>query len=719
MYNIIYKFPIHMLFLLAACGSHDRIEIDLNREEYRTWSTYLGDKEGTQYSALDQINRDNVHTLEVAWTYSTGDTLPNGRTTIQSNPIVIDGILHGTTPLLKAFAIKSDTGEELWTFDPFEGEEPAARGVNRGFAYWTDGEGDRRLYYVARYHLYSVNADTGELIEEFGDGGAVDFRMGLGRDMSDRHVTYTSPGIVHNDLLIKGLTTTEHMDGAPGHIRAYDVRTGEIVWRFNTIPEPGEYGYETWPPSAWTYSGGANNWAGMSLDEERGIVYIPTGSPTFDFYGGNRLGKNLFGNTLLALDAASGERIWHYQIVRHDLWDYDLSTPPNLVTIRRNGKLVDAVVQLTKHGFAFVFDRETGEPLFPIEEMDAPPSDLPGEKAWSTQPAPVKPEPFARQIFTEEDLAKLSPESHAAILEEFQTLRSNYRLWEPPSLDDTVIFPGLNGGALWGGAAFDPETGVLYINSTDLAVIVTMIEVDHGETAIPPGERIYTVHCAVCHGSDRAGDVAGEFPSLLHLEETYSDQQIGDIIRDGQGIMPSFGHFSDEDIASLVAYLNGVETVSESDDSSEVLNVMDDPINLPFARVTRRFRDPEGYPANKPPWGTLNAIDLHTGDYLWSIPFGEFKELTERGIPITGTENFGGPVVTAGGLLFIGATQDEKFRAYDKTTGEVLWETVLPAGGYATPAIYEIDGKQYVVIAAGGGRGTKSGDSFIAFSLPE
>ncbi len=700
-----------LLLICSGCES-DYLYDYTDSEGFYTWSSFLGDKAASQYSLLDQINIDNVHELEVAWTFSTGDLIDGTRTEIQVNPIIIDDILYGTTPLKKAFALHADTGELIWMFGPFEGEEPRSRGVNRGVAYWTDGDDDRRIFYVAGPRLYSIHADTGEPATEFGENGSLDFAVGLDREGMDIQVTATSPGIVHDDLLIYG---SRVFGRAPGHIRAFNTRTGDIEWIFRTIPYPGDYGYETWPPDAWTRVGNTNSWPGMSLDEERRIVYAPVASPGHDFYGGDRLGRNLFGSSLVALDADTGELIWYFQFVRHDIWDYDPPAAPNLITIERDGRMVDAVSQTTKTGHVFVFDRETGEPLFPMTEEEVPPSDLIGEEVWPTQPVPVLPEPFARQQFREEDITDISPESHQAVLERYREIRTESR-WDPPSTQGTLIFPGFDGGAEWGGAAFDPETGVLYVNSNEMPWILEMVEIEPEDAGpIHAGQRIYALNCAVCHGSEReAAERYGNIPSLIDLEGRMDSGQVASVIRNGQGAMPPFRHLSEDEVIALSDYLlNRTDSESQDIDFSDATQ-----IPYTFTGYNRWF-DPEGYPAIKPPWGTLNAIDLNTGEYLWRIPLGEFEELTERGIPQTGTENYGGPVVTAGGVLFIGATQDEKFRAFNKATGELLWETDLPAGGYATPATYEVDGRQYIVIAAGGGKmGTKSGDTYVAFSLP-
>lgn len=704
---------VSALLILLGCTNRDSDPVvDLNHEQYRTWHSFLGDKEASQYSSLDQITRENVDQLEVAWTFSTGDLVEGERTEIQANPLIIDGILYGTTPLKKAFALRADTGELLWMFDPFEGEEPRSRGVNRGFATWSDNNGNRNLYYVAGHRLYAIDAATGTPRAGFGENGSLNFSVGLDRDAMDIRVTATSPGIVYDDLLIHG---SRVYNLTPGHIRAFNVHTGEIAWTFRTIPYPSDYGYDTWPADAWTRIGNTNSWAGMSLDVERGIVYAPIASPGHDFYGGDRIGTNLFGSSLVALDAATGERIWHYQFVRHDIWDYDPPAAPNLVTIERNGKMVDAVAQITKTGHVFVFDRETGEPLFPMTEEEVPNSDLIGEVTLPSQPVPVLPKPFARQTFREEDITDISPESHQAILERYREIRSANR-WEPPSTQGTLIFPGFDGGGEWGGAAFDPETGVLYVNSNEMPWILQMVELDEKDQEVSQAEQIYALNCAVCHGSNRTGVQHGANPSLVNIGERLDRDELYEVITAGRGVMPGFSYLNDEELDAIIEFLND----PDAPDVNPVEITMSNAPQVPYTHTGyNRFLDPEGYPAIKPPWGTLNAIDLNSGEHLWNIPFGEFEELTERGIPQTGTENYGGPVVTAGGLIFIGATQDEKFRAFDKSNGEILWETTLPAGGYATPAVYEVDGRQFVVIAAGGGKmGTKSGDTYVAFSLP-
>ncbi len=706
--------------LLAACRLSASTEETPEEPQfdYRGWSVYGGDKGNTHYSSLTQINRSKVDQLEVAWVYHTGDRRVDPPSTIECNPIIVDGVLYATSPLLKAFALDAATGEEIWMFDPFK-ENENARGTNRGVTYWESEDGDdERILYVAGSKLYALDAETGRPIISFGKGGWIDLHEGLDRNISDEaFISASSPGIIYENLIIMGSWVREGPGpAAPGHIRAYDVKTGERVWIFHTIPHPGEFGYETWPEEAWKHVGGANDWSGMSLDKARGWVFISTGSPTYDFWGGDRKGKNLFANSVVALDAATGEYIWHFQIVHHDLLDRDLPAPPMLVTVTHDGERVEAVAQITKTGHVFLFNRETGEPLFPVVERPVPASDLEGEAAWPTQPLPVKPPPFAWQRFTEDQITNISPEAHAYVKKRYEAVRCGGP-YVPPSTQGTIVFPGMNGGAEWGGGAFDPETGILYVNAKNLPYLLTMVRPGGSEEdvlSMSEGELTYRIHCAGCHGLDRKGDPP-LFPSLIVVPEKYAKPEVKKIIRDGLGRMPGFSRLTNEEVNALVAYL-----YDEEEKTSQAVSKEKDKFRYPYVHTGwKTFTGPKGYPAVKPPWGTLTAIDMDVGEIAWQVPLGEFPEHIARGLPPTGTPNLGGPIVTAGGLVFIGATMDKKLHAFDAATGEVLWEYKLPAGGYATPATYLIDGRQYVVIAAGGGgkHGTAAGDAYVAFTL--
>ena len=695
------------LFLAFAC--------DNNKGAHQRWSIYRGDAANTAYSSLDEINKENVSQLEVAWTYHTKDAEEGNRSAIQCNPIIVNGMMYFTSPKLKLIAVDPASGKEIWKFDPFSGQE--ATGVNRGVTYWEDGK-EKRIFLSAGSYLYALNADDGNLISAFGKDGAVDLREGLGREPAKLAVAASSPGIIFKDLLIQGTAVGEGYDAAPGFIRAYDVRTGRIAWTFHTIPQPGEAGYDTWPDGAYQETGGVNNWAGMSVDEDRGIVYIPTGSPAFDFYGGNRKGKNLYGNCLLALEAATGKLVWYNQLVHHDLWDYDLPAPPNLLTLTHDGKKIDAVAQVTKMGMIFVFNRETGESLFPIEERPVPPSALLGEEVWSTQPFPVKPPPFSRHTFTEADITDLSPEANRFVKEKLKEAKFG-SIYVPPDTKGVVQFPGTRGGAEWGGAAVDPEHGIMYVNANEIPMLISMkqIEVEGQEEFLASaGRRIYALNaCTSCHGADRVG--TNVYPSLQNLAKNRTEKEIATVLKKGKGQMPAFPNLTDDDMDALLAFLF---------DKNDLKNPKFVNVKNPAERKYRYahsgwnvLTDQDGYPGVKPPWGTLNAIDLNKGEILWKVTLGFHPELIEKGLPPTGTQNFGGPAVTAGGLIFIGATKDKKFRAFDKDTGEILWEHELPAGGNATPSVYAVNGKQYVVIAAGGGGrvGTESSDSYVAFAL--
>ena len=670
---------------------------------YEGWTHYGGSPDQTRYSSLRQIDKSNVSRLGVAWTYDSGET--GG---LQTQPIVVDDVLFGYTPTHKTFALRADTGERLWIFDP----KIQGRGANRGLMYWSSGD-DRRVFAAVDQYLYALDARTGQPIPAFAENGRIDLRAGLGRDPQTQSIRLTSPGVIFKDTVIIGGRVSEDLPASPADIRAYDVRTGKLKWAFHTIPHPGETGYETWSKDSWTINGGANSWPGMALDERRGIVYVPTGSAAADFYGANRAGDNLYANCLLALNAETGARIWSFQFVRHDIWDRDAPAPPGLVTLRRDGRTVDAVVQTTKHGYVFVFDRVNGKPLYPIEYRKFPSSTVPGEVAADTQPIPVAPKPFARQVLDESMLTTRTPEAHRWAVEQLRTFE-NGGLFVPLSVGrQTVIFPGFDGGAEWGGSAIDPTTGVLYVNANDIAWTGGLAPSDSGRG----GRGIYLQHCASCHRDDRAG-TPPSIPSLVGVGARRTRAEVETIIERGAGRMPGFPTIQGDDMRGVVDYLLG------GDESGEARSAAaSEPAILPY-RFTgyQKFLDPEGYPAVAPPWGTLSAIDLNTGKHAWQIPLGEYPELAAQGMKNTGTENYGGPIVTAGGLLFIGATNfDRKFRAFDRATGKLLWETTPPFSGNATPATYQVGGRQFVAIAAGGGKGRRgepSGGTYVAFALP-
>lgn len=666
------------------------------------WSAYNGGVDGDHDSPLAQINRANVHNLRLAWRYDTGET-----GNIETNPLIIGGRLFACTPGGRIFALDAATGHRLWQFDPgVQNSQPS-----RGLSYWSDGR-HARLFAGVMNYLYALDPATGRPLPDFGEHGRIDLRKGLRPRQSYRQqsIALTTPGLVYRDLIIVGGRNPETHPAPPGDIRAFDVRTGTLRWTFHTIPRPGEFGYNTWPPGAWKTAGAANNWAGMALDARRGILYVPTGSAVFDFYGADRVGNDLFADCLLALDAATGRRLWFFQDVHHDIWDRDLPAPPALVTVQRDGRAVDAIAQTTKQGVVYLFNRVTGAPLFPVQERPFPPSTVPGEHASPTQPMPLLPAPFAPQHLTADMLTTRTPAAHAWALHAFAAFRSDGQ-FVPFSLDrQTIVFPGFDGGAEWGGPAVDPRTGVLYVNANQMAWTGGLTRDAPGQS---PGSALYHAQCAICHGQDRAGSPPA-FPSLQHLN--LSEAQLAQVLAHGRGRMPAFPALDAKKVALLDGYLrNPVE-------AHGLASIMAGGPGSQFNFTGyRKFLDPDGYPAIAPPWGTLSAIDLNSGKYLWQIPLGQYPALAAQGMGDTGSENYGGPVLTAGGLLFIAATvYDRKFRAFDSRTGALLWETTLPFAGLATPATYSVNGKQYVVVASSGGRDPNGpvGGSYLAFALP-
>jgi len=682
------------------------------------WPIYNGDWGGTKYSSLDQINKDNVGELELLWRYRVDDAGDGRSTVLQTNPMVVDGIVYLASAGAKLIAIDLHTRETLWVHRPPDDLRGAAR--VRGVTFWQDGD-DRRIYYGSGVSLFAVNADTGQLVEAFGQGGKIDLRKGLDADHDSRRVSSRAPGVIYKDTLVLGTSVGEGPhQAAPGHIRGYDVRTGEQRWIFHTVPHPGEYGHETWSAESYKTVGGANAWGGLTLDQERGIVFAGTGSATYDHWGGNRLGDNLFANSVLALDAETGERIWHFQTVHHDLWDYDLPTPPTLVSLYKDGELIDAVAQPSKMGHVFVLDRVTGEPIFGVEERPVPPSVIPGETSSPTQPFPILPPPLTKQSFTLDEVTDLSEEASAYVLNELEGMVMG-DIFDPPSFEKLVIMPQFNGGMEWPGAAYDPQSHTLIVNTNNEAEWHSMEAAGSSDELTPYalGRKIARSVCARCHGVASEGiPGVADTPGMLDVADRLTKDDVRTLLQEGRGQMPTFAHFSDTEIGAVLAYLfdeRGGEPISEE-------SALQYAGGIPYLGTGHwDFRDNRGFPINKRPWGMLNSVDLSTGAINWQVPLGTYTELEAEGHSPTGTFNIGGPVITAGGLVFVAGTLDERFRAFDKDTGELLWEFQMDAAGYATPAVFEIDGKQYIVMAGGGGGipRTRSGDSYYFFGLPE
>jgi quinoprotein glucose dehydrogenase len=695
------------IFALVICGLGSSADKNADRD----WPIYGGTPENDHFSPLKQINRKNVKHLQVAWTFDTEEA--GG---LQTSPVEVNGVLYGITPTQKIFAVDAGSGKLLWKFaSGIKGTQP-----DRGLSYWSDGKESRIIAGVMNF-VYALDAATGKPVPTFGKDGRIDLREGLARNPAEQVIYLTSPAVIYKDLMIVGGRESETLPASYGDIRAYEVRTGKLRWAFHTIPRPGEFGYDTWPKDSWKSTGAANNWTGMTLDRNTGTIYIPTGSAAFDFYGGDRLGDDLFANCLLALNAETGERIWHFQAVHHDLWDRDFPTPPILVTLNHDGQKVEALAQNSKQGFVFLFDRANGKPIFPLDCREYSPSDVPGEVAAKQQCLPTKPAPYARQLLTEDLLTNRTPQMHQWALDRFRTFRSEGQFVPFTTGKETVIFPGLDGGAEWGGQAVDPETGIMYVNANDIAWTGRLAKTTPEEAQQNSPKGTYTSQCSVCHGENMAGSPPA-IPSLLEARQHLSSDQIASTIKNGKGRMPGFGNLSDEQITALVSYVvsggTSIQVETKEVTSPEPLF----PVMPYHFTGYLRFYDPDGYPAVAPPWGTLNAINLNTGEYVWQHPFGEYPELAAQGMKDTGTENYGGPLVTGGGLLFIGATNyDKKLHAFDKASGKLLWETTLPFAGNATPITYQVKGRQYVVIAAGGGKDlkSKSGGVYVAFAVPK
>lgn len=786
------------------------------KRTHADWAAYNGGQSGDHYSDLTQINRRNVAKLKPVWVF---DLHQQGG--LQTNPLIIGRTLYAYDTQQTVIAVDAVTGKKLWSFAP---DQPSGQPV-RGLSYWSDGK-THILFAGMVSYLYALDPATGKPIPTFGERGRIDLRKGLanpGEDYTKSFAAMTTPGLLYKDMIIVGSRLPETEPALHGDIRAFDVHTGALRWTFHTIPHRGEPGYKTWMPNSWKTSGSANNWAGMSVDEKRGIVYVPTGSAVDDFYGVDRIGDDLYADALLALDANTGKLLWHFQEVHHDIWDRDLPAPPALVSVRSGGRMVDAVAQTTKQGFVLLFDRVTGKPLFPIVERPFPASTVPGEKASPTQPVSLAPAPYARQRLTADMLTTRTSAAHDWALLQFKTFISDGQFIPLSVNRQTVVFPGFDGGAEWGGPAVDPHTGVIYINANDIPwtggltenepggslganIYQSQCAVCHGASlhGSPPtfpslvdvtkrlsedkimqrvhqgigrmpsfpaidgprqtalldylknpesgnpspassiaaaanniagpnraelaGAKVYNRDCALCHGDDLQG-APSNYPSLIGVRSWLGDRLIQEAVRDGKGRMPAFPHLSDSDAAALLRFLGTIRTpgtqniAAEGSTKHEVESTLTPPAETVKYRFTGylKFLDPDGYPAVRPPWGTLNAIDLNTGKYLWTIPLGSYPELAAKGMADTGTENYGGPLLTAGGVLIIAATNfDRKIRAFNSATGELLWSADLPYAGNATPATYMIDGKQYIVIATSGMRDVRGpqGAAYVAFALP-
>lgn len=688
--------------------------------QHQDWPVYKSDAESSSYSVLDQINTMNVHQLELAWTFNPDDAATGSRFSgSQCNPIIIDGVMYVASARHRIYAVNAGNGKMLWSFDPFNGGPGG--GSFRGVTYWADGA-DKRILFTGGDLLFALNAETGILIQSFGKNGQVSMNVGIRDDPEKISIKPTSPGIVFQDLLIIGNEVSELYGAQPGYVRAYNIRTGKLVWTFHTVPKPGELGYDTWPKDAWQYAGGANCWGGLSVDEKRGMVFFGTGSPSYDFYGADRIGKNLFGNCVVALNAKTGKHIWHFQTIHHDLWDYDLPAPPNLVTVEMDGKKIDAVAQTSKVGFLYVLNRETGESLFPIEERPVPASDVSGEEAWPTQPFPLKPRPYSRQNMTVDDLSNYSAASHDSLIRMFNGTRYE-GLFTPPSTKGTWMLPGTIGGSEWGGAAFDPGTNIIYLKSNESPEIDLLQKVEPAKTSATlsgydDGKKIYITYCANCHKADRSGDEP-LYPALLDLKKRMPEAGVLNKIKQGGGKMPSFAGVINGHEEGIIAYLFDKTEKRLSQQERDLLEIQNNRSSnvevkkdqavkdtaITYLNVTAyaQLKDPEGHPAIKAPWGTLNAINLNTGDYAWTIPVG------------TGSP---GPIATGGGLVFLGGARDHKFQAFDKASGKLLWEITLPGTASATPCTYRYKGKQYVAVSVAGNKKNPAG-SVMAFALPE
>jgi quinoprotein glucose dehydrogenase len=735
------------------------------QQDHKGWTQYGGGPDSSHFVALNQINKSNVNQLEVAWIYPAGDN----RSYI-FNPIVVDNVMYVLARNSSLVALDAATGKEIWIHENLPGL------TSRGIAYWESNDrNDRRLIFTINNYLQEIDARTGKSILSFGNNGLVDLRESLGRDPDTIvRIQPESPGRVFENLIMLGSATGEAYLSPPGHIRAYDVVTGRRVWTFHTVPQPGEFGYDTWPKDAWRYSGGANTWGEITVDEKRGIAYFPTGSPTYDYYGADRIGSNLFANCLLALDARTGKRLWHFQMVHHDLWDYDITAAPQLITVRHGGKLIDAVSQSTKQGFLFVFDRVTGKPLWPVEERPVPRSDMPGERAWPTQPYPTAPPPFARQRMTADDVNPfiLTAEERTAWKERISKMR-NEGLFTPPGLEETLSLPGARGGSNWGTQAANPAKGLVYLTTQDWPTIYKLSLEDplaarraSRGASLEVGRSLYEDRCQSCHGVNGAGSAGGP-PPIAGANRMPFDA-FRQVTLAGKGKMPAFNDLDDTRVNALYAFLMAPDANAGAGSGTEMERRPSDgpvvasggaPGGLMVRQVAGRYSPLGGpdYPAGidappnryytdwglypdqpyviGPPWSAIVAFDLNRGTIKWRVPLGEDARAVKEGATNAGVfmAERHGMIVTATGLIFV-ATTDGKVRAHDEDTGKVLWTADLPAGSEGLPAMYEVNGRQFLVVPAssrintGGGHRTPGAEpvnearspkaGYVAFALP-
>jgi quinoprotein glucose dehydrogenase len=680
----------------AADGNH--------KASFTSWTAYGGSNSDAQYSELKQINRTNASKLQQVWFYPSG----NNGFRYGSNPLVVDGVMFIWGKDNNVVALDATTGKEVWCFDTNKPRQVS----HRGMTYWENKDrSDRRLFFAMNNELHVLDAKTGKPITSFGSNGAIDLREGLGRPPATiRQIQSGTPGRIFENLIILGSATGEEYESPPGDIRAFDVITGNLVWQFHTVPHPGEMGYDTWPPDAYKYIGGTNNWGDFTIDEKRGIAYFPLGSPTYDFYGADRLGANLFSDCILALDARTGKYLWHFQATHHDLWDYDLETGPKLLTINHDGKPVDVVVEAAKNGFVWVLDRTNGKPIWPIEERPVPKSDVPGEESWPTQPFPTHIPPFARQQFTADMVNPYIADSKER--EEIKKTVAAARqegIYTPPTLGTTMETPGNNGGSNWGSSAIDPETNTFYVVSKD-APSLLHLEAKPPKRVVPgPPENqglvLYMQYCRSCHQANRKGQPPA-IPSLEGVIERAGTQRVRDAIHNGIPPMPAIPDLNDSEIDKINAYLKAPDKANIAPDI--LARILAPPVTTRIAPKGTRYwtgygymNSTEGLPAISPPWSSLTAYDMNKGDIKWKIPLGEVSALAAKGI--TGTGSFwprGGGVVTAGGLIIVPTKSDMTLHVYDKDTGKQIAGIKVPASPEGIPTVYEVAGREYIAISA-------------------